>query len=254
MAEVARIWPQFADVPPEDRRAARDRRQIRGLSGPPDRRHRMPTAATRASTAGRTRLCGAAGPVQRSSARSFRRCGPRTIGQAGRIDGITPAALTLLVAHVRRAPRAAPQPDRGSMAQSSEQGLVGPRTGRRTEPVRWTIVPVSRETAGAAGSSASSCCCEWHAHTNLIARSTIPNIWTRHVADSLQLLALAPDAKCWVDLGSGAGFPGLVIACALAGRAGADGPSGRKHRQEGRVPARSRAANSSPGRGPRCAD
>src|SRR6185503_18363837 len=57
---------------------------------------------------------------------------------------------------------------------------------------------------------------------NLIARSTIPNIWTRHFADSLQLLALAPDAKVWVDLGSGAGFPGLVIACALADRPGAE--------------------------------
>ena len=46
-------------------------------------------------------------------------------------------------------------------------------------------------------------------------------IWTRHIADSLQLLALAPAARVWVDLGSGAGFPGLVIACALAGQAGA---------------------------------
>jgi 16S rRNA (guanine527-N7)-methyltransferase len=53
-------------------------------------------------------------------------------------------------------------------------------------------------------------------HTNLIASSTIPVIWTRHVADSLQLLALAPEARRWVDLGSGAGFPGMVIACALA--------------------------------------
>jgi 16S rRNA (guanine527-N7)-methyltransferase len=51
---------------------------------------------------------------------------------------------------------------------------------------------------------------------NLIASSTIPMVWTRHVADSLQLLSLAPHAKRWVDLGSGAGFPGLVIACALA--------------------------------------
>jgi 16S rRNA (guanine527-N7)-methyltransferase len=58
-------------------------------------------------------------------------------------------------------------------------------------------------------------------HMNLIARSTVPSIWTRHIADSLQLLALAPAAKCWVDLGSGAGFPGLVIACALAGQDGA---------------------------------
>ena len=45
---------------------------------------------------------------------------------------------------------------------------------------------------------------------------TIPKIWTRHVADSLQLLALAPkSAKRWIDLGTGAGFPGLVIACDL---------------------------------------
>ena len=55
---------------------------------------------------------------------------------------------------------------------------------------------------------------------NLISPSTRGAIWTRHVADSLQLLGLAPEAKTWVDLGSGAGFPGLPIACALAGRAG----------------------------------
>ena len=57
----------------------------------------------------------------------------------------------------------------------------------------------------------------WQKHTNLIARSTMPVIWTRHIADSLQLLDLAPQAKVWTDLGSGAGFPGLVVACALAG-------------------------------------
>lgn len=57
--------------------------------------------------------------------------------------------------------------------------------------------------------------------TNLIARSTIPHLWTRHIADSLQLLALAPAAIRWIDLGSGAGFPGIVLACALADREGA---------------------------------
>ena len=61
----------------------------------------------------------------------------------------------------------------------------------------------------------------WEKHTNLIARSTIPVIWTRHIADSLQLLELAPHAKVWADLGSGAGFPGIVIACALADTEGA---------------------------------
>jgi 16S rRNA (guanine527-N7)-methyltransferase len=46
-------------------------------------------------------------------------------------------------------------------------------------------------------------------------------LWTRHIADSLQLMALAPEARIWVDLGSGAGFPGVVLACALADRPGA---------------------------------
>jgi len=56
----------------------------------------------------------------------------------------------------------------------------------------------------------------WQQTTNLVAPSTIPTLWTRHIADSLQLVALAPAARVWVDLGSGGGFPGLVIACALA--------------------------------------
>jgi 16S rRNA (guanine527-N7)-methyltransferase len=57
---------------------------------------------------------------------------------------------------------------------------------------------------------------------NLIAASTVPELWTRHIADSLQLIPLAPDARIWIDLGSGAGFPGLVLACALADRPGAE--------------------------------
>lgn len=55
----------------------------------------------------------------------------------------------------------------------------------------------------------------WQRTTNLIAPSTTSEIWTRHIADSLQLLELAPDARVWVDIGSGGGLPGLVIACAL---------------------------------------
>src|SRR6266508_396429 len=47
----------------------------------------------------------------------------------------------------------------------------------------------------------------WQRTTNLIAPSTIPTLWTRHIADSLQLIELAPDARVWVDLGSGGGFP-----------------------------------------------
>ena len=56
--------------------------------------------------------------------------------------------------------------------------------------------------------------------TNLVASSTLPHVWTRHVADLLQLIALAPQARVWVDFGSGGGFPGIPIACALVDKPG----------------------------------
>jgi 16S rRNA (guanine527-N7)-methyltransferase len=62
---------------------------------------------------------------------------------------------------------------------------------------------------------------KWQRSTNLIAPSTIPSIWNRHVADSAQLVALFPDALRWIDLGSGGGFPAVVVAILLAGREGA---------------------------------
>ncbi len=55
---------------------------------------------------------------------------------------------------------------------------------------------------------------QWQAKINLVANSTIPQIWERHIADSLQVLAhLPPETKAIADLGSGAGLPGLVLAC-----------------------------------------
>jgi 16S rRNA (guanine527-N7)-methyltransferase len=82
------------------------------------------------------------------------------------------------------------------------------------------LTPVSRETAARLDRFVDVLL-TWQEHTNLIAASTEPMLWTRHIADSLQLLPLAPSAKVWADLGSGAGFPGLVIACALADEQGA---------------------------------
>jgi 16S rRNA (guanine527-N7)-methyltransferase len=61
----------------------------------------------------------------------------------------------------------------------------------------------------------------WQRKFNLVASSTLALLWTRHIADSLQLLPLAPEARVWVDFGSGAGFPGIPLACALAGKPGA---------------------------------
>jgi 16S rRNA (guanine527-N7)-methyltransferase len=97
------------------------------------------------------------------------------------------------------------------------------------------LTPVSRETTERLDRFVALLL-EWQRSTNLIAPSTIPQLWTRHIADSLQLLDIANAAtsECeqprgsarehghtWLDIGSGAGFPGLVIACALADIAGA---------------------------------
>ena len=58
---------------------------------------------------------------------------------------------------------------------------------------------------------------QWQKAVNLVAPGTLDAIWHRHFADSAQLLALAPPGpRHWIDLGSGAGFPGLVIAILLA--------------------------------------
>ena len=77
------------------------------------------------------------------------------------------------------------------------------------------LTPVSRETEVRLDRYVELLL-EWQAKTNLIAPSTLPTLWTRHISDSLQLLALAPTAKVWADFGSGGGFPGVVLACALA--------------------------------------
>jgi 16S rRNA (guanine527-N7)-methyltransferase len=82
------------------------------------------------------------------------------------------------------------------------------------------LTPVSRETE-ARLDRFLDLLWTWQAKTNLVSPSTLPKLWSRHVSDSLQLLDLAPTAKVWMDLGSGGGFPGMVLACALAARPGA---------------------------------
>ena len=53
----------------------------------------------------------------------------------------------------------------------------------------------------------------WNAKINLVGRATVADLWWRHMLDSAQLVSLLPDrAVTLVDMGSGAGFPGLVLA------------------------------------------
>jgi 16S rRNA (guanine527-N7)-methyltransferase len=82
------------------------------------------------------------------------------------------------------------------------------------------LTPVSRETEQRLDMFVQALLL-WQRTTNLVASSTLSQIWMRHVADSLQLIDLAPKARVWVDFGAGAGFPGIPIACALADKPGA---------------------------------
>ncbi len=61
----------------------------------------------------------------------------------------------------------------------------------------------------------------WNRRINLAAPSTIPVLWDRHILDSAQLAGLKPDAKHWLDLGSGGGFPGAIMAILMKDQPGA---------------------------------
>jgi len=62
---------------------------------------------------------------------------------------------------------------------------------------------------------------KWNRSINLAAPSTLDDVWRRHILDSAQLARIAPAAMRWVDLGSGGGFPGLVLGFLLVERPGA---------------------------------
>lgn len=62
---------------------------------------------------------------------------------------------------------------------------------------------------------------EANAVMNLVGPDSLPDFWNRHAWDSAQLLNHAPDARTWADLGAGAGFPGVVLAILLKGKADA---------------------------------
>ncbi|NTG47671.1 16S rRNA (guanine(527)-N(7))-methyltransferase RsmG [Agrobacterium rhizogenes] len=76
-------------------------------------------------------------------------------------------------------------------------------------------VRVSRETQGRLQHFAELFQ-KWAKTINLVAPSTVDDLWRRHIADSAQIFQLHPKPARWVDLGSGGGFPGIITAILLA--------------------------------------
>ncbi len=104
------------------------------------------------------------------------------------------------------------------MAGTGSTGHALPRIGDRA--AFEAAFCVSRETADRL-SIYAGLLAQWQKAINLVAPGTLGDVWHRHMADSAQLVGLAPAGPLtWVDLGSGAGFPGLVVAILLAGRTG----------------------------------
>ena len=93
-------------------------------------------------------------------------------------------------------------------------------TGNRLEEIRDVAGTVSRETLERLESFEAEFR-KWSTRINLAAPSTLDALWSRHILDSAQLAALKPGALKWLDLGSGGGFPGAVMAILLRERSGA---------------------------------
>ncbi len=122
---------------------------------------------------------------------------PESLGAAARIPGMTPAALISLLRYVKRI-----HPKRNVVLEVDASS--------REEFFRH--FPVSHETAVKLDRYVELLR-EWNAKFNLIADSTFPQIWRRHFLDSAQMMKHIPTtAATLVDLGSGAGFPGIVLS------------------------------------------
>lgn len=92
-------------------------------------------------------------------------------------------------------------------------------TDTRLSSLQNAAGPVSRETFEALVRF-EAVFQKWNQRINLAAPSTMDDVWFRHIVDSAQLVPHAQEARRWLDLGSGGGFPGLVLAFLMKDKSG----------------------------------
>ena len=220
LSVLARVWPKLRDIPAKlVARLEADAKYSVYLDRQAEdvARYRRDDSAMLPADLDYSRLSGLSNEIKQK----FLAVRPASLGQARRIEGVTPAALALIAAHSRRAERSSGRRRCRPGRQAARRATAVLADQPQTTPRRLLrLVPVSRETEARLAAYVDLLD-RWRRKTNLIADSTFPAVWTRHIADSAQLVALAPGARRWVDMGSGAGFPGLVIAILLAETPGA---------------------------------
>ena len=128
---------------------------------------------------------------------------PINLLQASRIEGVTPAAMTLLNLHIKR---------KRLFQKEKIFYKIAMLKNRLNYDILLNKICVSRETCDLLGVYYDMLI-SWNKKINLVSRKSISTSWNRHFLDSAQLwLYLPSKANKWLDFGSGAGFPGLVIA------------------------------------------
>ena len=89
------------------------------------------------------------------------------------------------------------------------------RNGVRHDDIQIGHLNVSRETFDRL-KVFEAAVLKWNPKINLVSKASLSDIWTRHIVDSVQVATSATSTGSWLDLGSGGGFPGLVIAAVMA--------------------------------------
>lgn len=120
-------------------------------------------------------------------------------------------------------------------------------TEQRYEKLQRAAGPVSRETLDAL-ELYESLFRKWNARINLAAPSTLDHFWERHVVDSAQLLPLGHGERSWLDLGSGGGLPGVVVAVLLKDHPGSAAELLESNRKKAAFLARALHETGAPGR------